>query len=295
MPIINNKTVQCIKQDKDDLLLEKKCIRCRDMYSCEFMLDFRTCLCPAPKKNSKIKQFVKVEAKIEKICKGKIIIFGTLHKIICYTSLPKCKCSSKTKHLKHIKVPFSCFIDINCKDAKDDFEIVDSKILCNYSEIIHSHDKCSKKAVLTEKDIIKIAVQKKSCNNYFGNTVVDSEICFVPAVNPDTASVSVDVDPKNFKVQLICCDLIVVCGFITKTVTFCDGTPKVKKDILVQVNVPVNIEDLCDVYAKKWEVTKAQVCDSCSSFICPNKNTTLYHTLVEKDIIAVEVSHKNKD
>ncbi|MDD3187827.1 MAG: hypothetical protein PHD02_05135, partial [Bacilli bacterium] len=62
---------------------------------------------------------------------------------------------------------------------------------------------------------------------------------------------SVDVDPKNFKVQLICCDLIVVCGFITKTVIFCDGTPKVKKDIFVQVKIPVDIDDICDVDAEK--------------------------------------------
>ncbi|MDD3187826.1 MAG: DUF3794 domain-containing protein, partial [Bacilli bacterium] len=136
MSFINNKTIQYIKEDKDHLLLEKKCIRSKDMHSCEFMLDFRSCLYPAPKKNSKIKQFVNVEAKIEKICKGKIIISGTLHKIIYYTSLPKCECGSKTKHIKHIKVPFSCFIDINCRDVKDEFEIVDSKILCNYSEII---------------------------------------------------------------------------------------------------------------------------------------------------------------
>lgn len=290
---VDKNTIQYIKQDRNNHLEEKKCIKSTLKHSCEFMLDFRTCLNPLPEKNTKIKEFSKITAQIEKVCKDKVIISGILHKTICYTAA-RCECACRSKHIKHIKIPFSCFIDVDWKDSKDTFEIVDYKILCNHSKIIRKQNCCLKKAILSEKDIIKITVERKSSNNFYGNTVVDSEICFVPSVDPDATSVSVDVNPKNFKVLLMCCDLIIVSGFITKTVTFNDGTPTAKKDILVQVNVPANIKDLNDVDSKKWEVTRAEICDGCFYFTSPNEDATLFHTLLEKDILAVEVSHKHK-
>lgn len=296
MSMMNKNTIKYIKKCTTDQLPEKRCIRSKPTYSCEFMLDYRTCLNPLPKKNTKIKEFTKITAKIEKKCAGKIIIGGILYKTICYTSLSRCGCW--TKHIKHIKIPFSCFIDIDCKHSKDDFKIVDCKTVCNFSKVISSKNKCSKKAILVEKDIIKIIVKRKPCTNncnyYFGNSVVDSDVCFAPAVNPKAATVSVDVDPKKFKVMLICCDLIVVSGVITKIVTFNDGTPTAKKDILVQVNVPATIEELERVDINKWEVTQAEICDGCYHFTCPNEDETLFQTLVAKYIISIEVSYKHK-
>ena len=282
-------------------LTENKCIRTNHEHFCEVMIEFKTCLCPAPKKNTKVNQCVDVKAKIEKICEGKIIIGGTLHKTIRYKALTHDGCSCKN-YIKHKDIPFSCFIDIDCGNSEDKFEIVDCKSICTFSEVINTKDECRTKAILVEKDIIKIIVQRIPCFNhckernkckFCGKAVIDSEICFVPAVNTATASVSVSIDPANFKVDLVCCDLIVVCGFITKTVAFTDGTPTTKKDILVQVNVPANIDDFDEVDPEKWTVTRAEVCTGCFNFTCPSGDASLFHKLVEKDIIAVLVEHKH--
>ena len=296
MCIRNKKTISTIKKNTDAKLKKKKCIRIKPTHSCKAMINFKTCLNPPPKKNTKVRQFTNITAKIEKICTGKILISGILHKTICYTALSGCK------HIKHTDIPFKCFSNSNCINSKDNFEIVDYQTVCTFSNIINKKNKCSKKAILVGNTIIKIRVQRKPCTdtcNHFkwckfcGKTVVDSEICFVPAVNPAKASVSVNVDPANFKVELICSDLIVVCGFITKTVTFTDGIPTAKKDILVQVNIPAHIDDLQEVKAGKWKITRAEVCTGCFSFTCPNGDATLFHKLMEKDIIAVEVSNKH--
>ena len=296
MTTINSKINNNEEETAIDLA-KNKCIRTNPTHSCEVMIDFRTSLCPPPKKNTKVNQCVKVEAKIEKICEGKIIIGGTLHKTIKYTAITQdgCTCKNCTKHKD---IPFSCFIDIDCGNLKDKFEIVDCEAICSFSEVINTKDGCCKKAILVEKDIIKIVVQRINCKSmkgckFCGKAVVDSEICFVPAVNPATASVSVSIDPANFKVGLVCCDLIVVCGFITKTVTFTDGTPTVKKDIVAQVNVPANIFGVDNFDPEKWTVTRADVCTGCFNFTCPSVDADLLHKLVEKDIVAVLVEHKS--
>ena len=300
MTTINSKLSNNVR-DSDVDLAENKCIRNNPTHSCEVMIDFRTCLCPPPKKNTKVNQCVDVKAKIEKVCAGKIIIGGILHKIIKYTSIAHGGFNCKTR-TKHEYIPFSCFIDIDCGNSEDKFEIVDCQSICTFSEVINSENECCKKAILVEKDIIKIIVQRIPCFNhckeknkckFCGKAVIDSEICFVPAVNTATASVSVSINPDNFKVELVCCDLIVVCGFITKTVAFTDGTPTAKKDILVQVNVPANIDGFDEVDPEKWTVTKTEVCTGCFNFTCPNGDSTLFHKLVEKDIIAVLVEHKH--
>lgn len=297
MTTINNKISNDSKETAVDST-ENKCIRTNPTHSCEVMIDFRTCLCPPPKKNTKVKQCVKVNAKIEKICAGKVIIGGTLHKTITYTAITHDGFPCKTC-TKHKDIPFSCYIDIDCGNSKDKFEIVDCETICSFSEVINTTVNCCKKAILVEKDIVKIIVKRiysskdiKKCK-FCGKAVVDSEICFAPAVNPAKASVSVSIDPDNFKVDLVCCDLIVVCGFITKTVAFTDDTPTAKKDILVQINVPANIDGLDDVDPEKWTVTRAEVCTGCFNFTCPSGDADLFHKLVEKDIIAVLVENKH--
>lgn len=299
MTTVNSKISNNAKETAVDSL-EEKCIRTNLTHSCEVMIDFRTWLCPPPKKNTKVKQCVNVEAKIKKICAGKIMIDGTLHKTITYTAIAHdgFTCNNRTKCKK---IPFSCFIDIDCGNSEDKFEVVDCETICSFSEVINTKDECCKKAVLVDKDIIKIIVKRipcfSNCHNvekckFCGKAIVDSEICFVPAVNPAKASVSVSIDPANFKVELVCCDLIVVCGFITKIVTFTDSTPTVKKDILVQVNVPAKIHGF-EVEPEKWTITKAEVCTGCFNFTCPNGDAVLFHKLVEKDIIAVQVENKH--
>lgn len=289
MTVINSEIENNAKETTTDPE-ENIFTRTNPTHSCEVMIDFRTFLCPTPKKNSKVDQCIKVEAKIEKVCKGKIIIGGIVHKTIKYKAITHDGCSYKNC-TKHKDIPFSCFIDCGCH--KDKFEIIDCPIICSFSDVIYTKDKCNKKAIFVEKDIIKIIVASKHCSFKFcGKAVIDSEICFVPAVDKAKTSVSVSIDPANFKVDLVCCGLIVVSGFITKTVTFTDGRPTVKKDILVQVNVSANINAF-DTDPKKWTVTKAELCTACFNYTCPSEDNNLFHKLVEKDIIAVQVKKKH--
>lgn len=278
---------------------ENKSKASKNTYSCEVLVEFRTHLCPPPKQNTQVMQINKAEAKIEKICSGKIIIGGTLHKTIVYTDITQCDCN-KANCIKQRDIPFSCYVDIPPVNAGDKFNITENQIICAFSEVIKENTCCCNQSILVEKDIIKITVQKtpakadskkmKECR-FWGKEVVNSEICFVPAVNPKAASVSVSIDPANFKVKLTCCDLVVVCGFITKTVTFTDGTPTVKKVIPVQVEVTVDVEQCGEVGGKIWIVDKAEVCDSYTNFTCSCGNSSLFHKLVEKDIIAVQIEY----
>ena len=132
--------------------------------------------------------------------------------------------------------------------------------------------------------------------NYCGSEIIDSEICLVPALLPrEITSVDVTVDPTNFRIELICCNLIVVCGFITKTVTIDpagEAEPYTKvKNIPVQIKVPAEI---CNPEAliidDQWRITGVEVCDGCYTLTCPDRSTpTRYHKLVEKEIISVQV------
>lgn len=130
--------------------------------------------------------------------------------------------------------------------------------------------------------------------NFCGADTVESEICFVPAVAANAITVEVDVDPVNFKIELICCNLIVVCGFITKRILVNPtvGTPFTKiKDIPVQINVPVEICRAADLVVADWKVTGVDVCSGCYTLTCPNTAGDLFHKLIEKDIIAVQIDH----
>lgn len=127
------------------------------IHCCEVLIDFRTCLIPAPKHCQDIKVTSKLEAKIDKSCGCKIIIGGILHKTIKYkTKDSDCKTH---EHIKHKDIPFSCFIDFDCSSPGDTFKIIDSEVLCEFSEIKKVREDCSIKTIFIEKDIIKIAVQ----------------------------------------------------------------------------------------------------------------------------------------
>ncbi|MEQ8155490.1 MAG: hypothetical protein ABRQ25_11495 [Clostridiaceae bacterium] len=285
--------------DNDKHMHEGLCKR-NPVHFCEVLVGSKIILNPQPREDCRIKQHVKIKAKIEKVCCGKMLINGIIRKTICYKAIHGDFCSDSAEHLKHEDIPFICFIDVKCGNSKDNFEIVSCESLCAFSKIHTKEINCSSIAILEEKDLIKIKVRRKPCSHeedfidckFCSKAAVSSEICFVPAVNPDAASVSVESDPCNFKVELVCCGLIVVCGFITKKVTFCDGTPAAVKDIPVQISIPAAIDDLNEAVPEKWKVTKAEVCTGCYEFICPDA-CKKSHKLTEKDIIAVEVSHKN--
>ncbi|MFA9398980.1 MAG: hypothetical protein ACERKV_12060 [Clostridiaceae bacterium] len=132
--------------------------------------------------------------------------------------------------------------------------------------------------------------------NFCGVDTVESEVCLVPAVTPEEiTSVEVEIDKENFKIQLICCNLIVVCGFITKTIVITpadESDPYTKvKDIPVQIKVPAEICNEADlVIDEAWQITGVEVCTGCYTLVCPDGSTPIkYHKLVEKEIVGVQV------
>ncbi|MEQ8155491.1 MAG: hypothetical protein ABRQ25_11500 [Clostridiaceae bacterium] len=130
-------------------------------------------------------------------------------------------------------------------------------------------------------------------NRFCGEATLESEICFVPGVTAaQIASVTVSANTANFRVELVCCDLIVVCGFITKTVTFttASGLPTAVRDIPVQIKIPVRLNTAADLLTGNWAITGAEVCTGCFNLVCPaTPPTTGFHRLAEKDIVAVQI------
>jgi hypothetical protein len=139
--------------------------------------------------------------------------------------------------------------------------------------------------------------------NFCGVDTVESEICLVPAISTDprvnTITVTVDANAGDFNIELICCNLIVVCGFITKTVVITSvATGAVitkRKRIPVQIKVPAEICDVASLDSSiLWDITGVEVCTGCYTLTCPTTNldefgNVMYHKLVEKDIIGIQV------
>lgn len=131
----------------------------QSQYSCEVLIDFRTYLCPPPKKNTTVTEINKVEVKIDKICAGKIIIGGTLYKTIIYTDITQCE-GDKPNYIEQKDIAFSCYIDVSSSSEEDKFKIASSQIVCTFSEVIKEDDGCCEQSILLGKDIIKITVQR---------------------------------------------------------------------------------------------------------------------------------------
>lgn len=131
--------------------------------------------------------------------------------------------------------------------------------------------------------------------NFCASDTVESEICLVPALLPsEIFSVEVEIDPANFKIELICCNLIVVCGFITKVVQIhpTSGPWYTKtKNIPVQIKVPAEICDVASLTINSnWRITGVEVCTGCYTLTCPDDKTpTKFHKLIEKEIIGIQV------
>ena len=125
---------------------------------------------------------------------------------------------------------------------------------------------------------------------FCGNAVVEDEICFVPGIFPtDIASVVIlEPDLNNFRVELVCCSVIVVCGMLTKQVTLTSGRV-ITEDIVFQANIPVEIDFPEEVDPAEWAVTGVEVCAGCFQLLCASPNGT-FHTLREKDVVLIQVS-----
>lgn len=120
---------------------------------------------------------------------------------------------------------------------------------------------------------------------------VESEICLTtPVVKSDIVSVDVIVPEGALAVELLSCNLIVVCGFIRKTIIFTDasGVDDITVDIPVQINVPVNLNHT-NVTIDDLLVTGA-ICNGCAQLVCKcPSDSNKFSKLVEKDIITIIV------
>ncbi|MFL0247929.1 hypothetical protein [Candidatus Clostridium stratigraminis] len=125
---------------------------------------------------------------------------------------------------------------------------------------------------------------------FCGEVVIEDEICFVPGITySDIASVVIlKPDLKNFKVELVCCSVIVVCGMLTKKVTLKSGKI-ITQDIVFQANIPAEIDFPEEINPAEWRVSGVEVCAGCFRLLCASAHGT-FHKLREKDIILIQVS-----
>lgn len=137
------------------------------IHCCEVLIDFRTCLTPPPEHCKDLKIVSKLDVKIEKICCGKVLIGGTLYKTIKWDKAEDLISCSEDKLIKYKDIPFSCFVDFDCADDTDIFEITGSEIICEFSELLKLKEGSMGKAIFIEKDIVIIAVQRKNKKQAF--------------------------------------------------------------------------------------------------------------------------------
>lgn len=125
---------------------------------------------------------------------------------------------------------------------------------------------------------------------FCGEVVIEDEICFVPGITYSEIASVVILEPNlnNFRVDLVCCSVIVVCGMLTKQVTLKSGKI-IKQDIVFQANIPVEIDFREEVAPAEWKVSGVEVCAGCFRLLCASTNGT-FHKLREKDVVLIQVS-----
>jgi hypothetical protein len=144
------------------------------------------------------------------------------------------------------------------------------------------------------KECVDCPVERLKNQTFVGEAVVEHELSLIPSLSRDDIEcVEVFADPDNFKVELVCCNLIVVCGFATKIIKpKCGKT--IKQDFAFQAKISAEINDPMALKADKWKVTGVEVCDGCYTLLCPAApapcEPTRFFKLREKDIFLFEVS-----
>lgn len=124
---------------------------------------------------------------------------------------------------------------------------------------------------------------------FCSQAVVEGEICLVTALAPEEiASVYTYVDPEDLSVQLACCNLILITGFITKTILL-QNQETMEEKIPFATQIAAEINEPNAANRDYWKITKADVCDGCYKLLCATSDGK-YHKLREKDVIAIEVT-----
>lgn len=140
--------------------------------------------------------------------------------------------------------------------------------------------------------------------------VVENDIWLVGGIPTNATNITVSVtdplilDPlnPNLVIELICCDLVVVCGFIRKTITYTPaggGAPvTITRDVPIQVPVRLRGLDDTDLLLTRdnLSITAARVCTGCFKLLAQcitdgAAGTAAFHKLREKEILQFEFTY----
>jgi hypothetical protein len=134
------------------------------------------------------------------------------------------------------------------------------------------------------------SVSELENQRFCGEVVVEDELCFVPGISSCDIDKVVILEPDlcKFRVELVCCSVIVVCGMLTKVVTL-KSKKTIIQDIVFQANIPVEIDFPEEVNPAEWIVSGVEVCTGCFQLLCATSNNK-FHKLREKDVVLIQVS-----
>ena len=140
-----------------------KCPIVNPQYYCTVILEYKTCLVPPLLEDSDIKHTAYVEAVIEKVCPGIVLICGVLYKKIKYNAILQCGCEQPDCEI-YDEVPFECYVNAEEANEGDLYKITGCGVMCSFGEVENKgyDDYVCKKIYWTykQKDIIKIAIRR---------------------------------------------------------------------------------------------------------------------------------------
>lgn len=134
--------------------------------------------------------------------------------------------------------------------------------------------------------------------------VVESEFCIPGGIPQNATNLQVffpdaTLPLGTLAIELICCDLVVVCGYITKRVSYTStaGTTVTRDfNVPIQAQVKVNNPTNIPLSTNNLSIASATVCNGCfrllSACVDPTNGTVVFHRLREKDILQFEFAFR---
>jgi hypothetical protein len=142
---------------------------------------------------------------------------------------------------------------------------------------------------------------------FSSQVVIEDEFSLVPGI-PRPEKVKIKPLFDTFKVELVCGDVVVVCGIIRKIIVLpeCVCRKPIIHDFAFQATIPVSIDSQVPVSPCDIKVTGVEVCTGCFKLLDPTREgcKEIFHKIREKDIIRIQVtftmpedckSNKHKD
>ncbi|MCM1989323.1 hypothetical protein [Oceanirhabdus seepicola] len=172
--MMNEANLSCTRICREDhssnhMQLEK-CLIANPQHCCTVILEYKTCLVPPIMEHSDVKHTAYVEAVIEKVCPGIVLICGVIQKKIKYTAISQCG-REYPDFEKYDDVSFQCSVDADEANEDDLYKITGCDVVSSFGEVVNkgSHQGTCKKVFwkYKQKDIIKIAIRRCSVNGKY--------------------------------------------------------------------------------------------------------------------------------